>query len=84
MSALPFVIVFAIAWHFGMAVFEHRRRPEQDKPSMSRLLLLAEVEVLRSLRADLKRWRRRRGEEVRQRKLSQVENKLEELKGIEN
>jgi len=68
------IIVLAIIWHVGLAVVEHQRRPEKDRPSLAKLLLLAEVEVLRALRAELKRRRLRK----RERKLSEVEERLKE------
>jgi len=83
LSTLPFIVAIAIAWHFGLAIFEHRRRPEHDRPSIAKLLLLAEVEVLRALRAELRRRSRRGGNEQRREKLSQVESKLKELNEVE-
>lgn len=69
------VIALAAAWHVGLALFERHLRPEHDRPSLAKLLLLAEVEALRTLRAEL----RRRREGRKERKLSQVEERLKEL-----
>jgi len=69
--------VLAIIWHVGLTIIEYQRRPEKDRPSLAKLLLLAEVEVLRALRAELKQRRLRKRE--RQHKLSEVEERLEEL-----
>lgn len=74
METLLGIIVLAIIWHVGLAIIEYQRRPEKDRPSLAKLLLLAEVEVLRALRAELKRRRLRR----REQKLSEVEEKLKE------
>ena len=74
MEILLGIIVLAIIWHVGLAIIEYQRRPEKDRPSLAKLLLLAEVEVLRALRAELKRRRLRR----REQKLSEVEEKLKE------
>ena len=71
--------MLAIVWHVGLAVIEHQRRPEKDRPSLARLLLLAEVEVLRTLRAELKQRRLRKRGRRHGRKLSEVEERLEEL-----
>jgi uncharacterized sporulation protein YeaH/YhbH (DUF444 family) len=62
-------------------VVEYHRRPERDRPSFAKLLLLAEVEVLRALHAELKRRRSRKREH--QRKLAQIKKRLEELKEYE-
>ena len=66
--------MLAIIWHVGLALVEYQRRSERDRPSLAKLLLLAEVEVLRALRAELKRRRLRK----RERKLSEVEERLKE------
>jgi hypothetical protein len=79
LNALPFVIVAAVAWHFGLALYEYRHRPDEDRPSLARLLLLAEMEVLRTLRAELKRRAKRSPEGPWGRKLSRVDDRLKEL-----
>jgi len=71
--------MLAIVWHVGLAVIEHQRHPEKDRPSLARLLLLAEVEALRALQAELKRRSLRKRERRHGRKLSEVEERLEEL-----
>lgn len=81
METLFGVILLAIIWHVGVAVVEYHRRPERNRPSFAKLLLLAEVEVLRALYAELKR-RRSHKREHRQ-KLAQVKKRLEELKEYE-
>jgi len=73
------IIVLAIIWHVGLAIIEYQRRPEKGRPSLAKLLLLAEVEVLRALRAELKQTRLRKRECQHGRKLSEVEERLEEL-----
>lgn len=78
MTTLLFVISLAVAWHVGLAVLERRICSGQDGPSLAKLLLLAEVEVLRALRAELKRRRLREKDECG-RKLSKVEERLKEL-----
>jgi hypothetical protein len=79
LEALPGIIVLAITWHVGLAIIEYQRRPEKDMPSLAKLLLLAEVGVLRALQAELKRqYLRKRGHQHK-RKLSEVEERLEEL-----
>jgi hypothetical protein len=81
------VIVLAIIWHVGVVVIEYHRRPERDRPSFAKLLLLAEVEVLRALHAELKRRRSRKRERERERqrerKLAQIKKRLEELREYE-
>ena len=78
MATLLLVISLAAAWHVGLAVLERRLCSEQDRPSFAKLLLLAEVEVLRTLRAELKR-RRLIGKDGCEPKLSEVEGRLKEL-----
>ena len=73
------IIVLAVIWHVGVAVIEYYRRHERDRPSLVKLLLLAEVEVLRALRAELKRRHLHKRERQHKRKLSEVEERLEEL-----
>ena len=77
MGTLLLVVALATAWHAGLALLERHRRPKKDRPSLVKLLLLAEVEVLRTLMAELKRRSLcGRGSE---RKLSQVKERLKEL-----
>ncbi len=78
LSTLIFVISLAVAWHVGLVVLERRLCLGQDGPSFAKLLLLAEVEVLRTLRAELKR-RRLHKKDSCNRKLSTVEERLKEL-----
>ena len=78
MATLLFVISLAAAWHVGLAVLERRLSPEHDRLSFAKLLLLAEVEVLRTLRNELKR-RRLIGKDGCERKLSEVEGRRKEL-----
>ena len=71
--------MLAIIWHVGLAIIEYQRRPEKDRPSLAKLLLLAEVEVLLALRAELRRRHLRKRERQHKQKLSEVEERLEEL-----
>jgi hypothetical protein len=73
------VIVLAIAWHVGLAVLEHSRYPKQARPPLAKLLFLAEVDLLRTLRGELKRRLCLEHEPATERKLSEVEGRLEEL-----
>ncbi|RLG57792.1 MAG: hypothetical protein DRN83_00950 [Hadesarchaea archaeon] len=57
----------------GLALFERHRYEKNNAPSLSRLLLLAEVELLKTIKAELKR---RRG---RERRLVKIEDELREL-----
>ncbi|MDI6883759.1 MAG: hypothetical protein QMD00_01255 [Hadesarchaea archaeon] len=79
MRTLLIVVGLAIAWHVGLALLERQRAPERDRPSLAKLLLLAEVEVLRTLRGELKRRLRLRRERQCERKLDEVEGRLREL-----
>lgn len=60
-------------------MLERHRRPVQDRPSLAKLLLLAEVEVLRTLRGELKRRLRLGRGRQSERKLVVVEGRLKEL-----
>lgn len=73
------MVALAIAWHIGLALLERSRYPKQARPSLARLLLSAEVDLLRTLRGELKRRLRLRREPKSERKLSEVEGRLEEL-----
>ena len=79
MDTLPAVVALAIAWHIGLALLERSRYPKQARPSLARLLLVAEVDLLRTLRSELKRRLRLRREPKSEGKLSEVEGRLEEL-----
>jgi len=76
---LPAVVALAIAWHIGLALLERSRYPKQTRPPLAKLLLSAEVDLLRTLRSELKRRLRLRREPKSERKLSEVEGRLEEL-----
>jgi len=75
---LLLVISLAVSWHLGLAFMERRFCSWRDRPSFAKLLLLAEVEILRTLRSELKR-RRLTGKGGCDRKLSEVEGRLKEL-----
>ena len=79
MSTLPVVIVLAIAWHISLALLERLRHPKQARPPLAKLLLSVEVDLLRTLRSELKRRLHLRREPTSERKLSEVERRLEEL-----
>ncbi len=77
MEILLLIIALAGAWHIGLAIIESRLDSRQAGQSLARLLLLAEVEVLRALRAELRR--RQPGKGGGGEKLSRVEARLKEL-----
>ena len=79
MDTLTFVVAIALAWHVGMALLERSRYPRKAGPSLMRLLLLAEVDLLRTLRAELKRRTHSGQEPTTERKLLDVEHRLKEL-----
>lgn len=79
MDTLLAVIALAVVWHVGLALLERSRYPQQTRPSLAKLLLLAEVDLLRTLRGELKRRLRLRREPASERKLLEVEGRLKEL-----
>ncbi|MBA7502404.1 hypothetical protein ES706_00988 [subsurface metagenome] len=81
MTTLPMVVALAIAWHISLALLERLRHPKQARPPLAKLLLSAEVDLLRTLRGELKRRLHLRREPTSERKLSEVERRLEELGG---
>lgn len=81
MDTLTAVVVLAVAWHIGLTLLERSRYPRQARPSLVKLLLLAEVDLLKTLRSELKRHLRLKCEPKSERKLSEVEGRLEELGG---
>ncbi len=81
MGTLPVVVALAIAWHVGLALLERSRYPKQVRPPLTKLLLSAEVDLLRTIRGELKRRLHLRREPTSERKLSEVERRLEELDG---
>ena len=83
MDTLPAVAALAIAWHVGLALLERSRYSKQARPPLAKLLLSAEVDLLRTLRGELKRRLHLRREPTSERKLSEVERRLEELGGDE-
>ncbi len=77
------VLALAVAWHVGLALLERHYRHERDRPSLAKLLLLAEVELLRTLHSELM-WRLQSRRERRfEQKLDEVEERLKELSGDE-
>jgi len=79
LDTLLAVIALAVAWHIGLTLLERSRYPKQTRPPLAKLLLSAEVDLLRTLRSELKRRLRLRRESKSERKLSEVEGRLEEL-----
>lgn len=77
------MVALAIAWHVGLAILEHRWYRRRGGPPLSKLLLLAEAELLRTLRAEFRRHGPREGERRRELKLSQIEDRLKELENGE-
>jgi len=71
--------MLAIVWHIILALLERLRHPKQAKPSLAKLLLSVEMDLLRTLRSELKRRLHLRREPTSERKLSEVERRLEEL-----
>jgi len=76
LDTLLLVVLVAAAWHVGLTVLERRINRGRNGHSLARLLLLAEVEVLHALRAELRRSSKKDGCDE---KLSQVEQRLKEL-----
>ena len=58
MDTLPFIIMLAAVWHVGVTLLQYARSSRHTKPQLSKLLLHAEIEVLRTLRGELKRLAR--------------------------
>lgn len=79
MNTLQAVVALAVAWHIGLTLLERSRYPKQSRPPLAKLLLSAEVDLLSTLRSELKRRLRLRRETKSERKLSEVEERLEEL-----
>ncbi len=79
MNILQAVVALAVAWHIGLALLERSRYPKQSRPPLAKLLLSAEVDLLRTLRSELRRRLRLSREPRGERKLSEVEGRLEEL-----
>lgn len=78
LKILLFIISLAAIWHVGLAVLERRLCSKRGGPSLAKLLLLAEVEILRTLRAELRRRRLfENGESDRE--ISRVEERLKEI-----
>ncbi len=79
MDTLLVVVALAVAWHIGLTLLERSRYPKQARPPLAKLLLSAEVDLLRTLRSELRRRLRLRREPKSEQKLSDVEGRLEEL-----
>ncbi len=69
----------AVAWHVGLALLERSHYPRRARPPLTKLLLLAEVELLRTLRAELKRRIHFKQDPESDQKLFEVEGRLKEL-----
>ena len=79
MDTLPLIVALALAWHVGLALLERSRYRRNAGPPLTKLLLLAEVDLLRTLRGELKRLLHSEREPKSERKLLEVENRLKEL-----
>jgi len=79
LETLQAVVALAVAWHIGLTLLERSRYPKQARPPLAKLLLSAEVDLLMTLRSELRR-RLRLSRELRgERKLSEVDERLKEL-----
>ena len=76
---LLLVIGLAAAWHLGIVVLERRVRPGGDKIPVTRLLLLAEADVIRSVAAEIRRRLIKRKDERLKQKLAEAEGRLSEI-----
>jgi hypothetical protein len=61
-----------------LAIIEYQRHHQKDRPSLAKLMLLAEVEVIRAFLAEIRRRHLRKRERQHKRKLSEFEERLEE------
>ncbi|MEM3421483.1 MAG: hypothetical protein QW835_01660 [Candidatus Hadarchaeum sp.] len=71
------LILIAVAWHAGLVALERHLDRNGTTPSVLRLLFTAEMELLRSLRAELKRLSAKDANAAME--LFQVEQRLREL-----
>jgi hypothetical protein len=79
LGLLPIVVAIAAVWHIGLALLEHYRAPRLNRPPLAKLLLTAEVEVLRTLRSELTRKLSKNPRGPLKRRLEEVERRLEEI-----
>lgn len=78
MTTLLALLALAFAWHIGLAVLMRHLRPKRGAPSLKKLLLLAEIEILRTLRAEIRRSCAGLGGRWRG-KLTEVDMRLKEV-----
>jgi hypothetical protein len=83
-SSLLLIIGLAAAWHFGLAVIERRVKPDGDKIPVTRLLLMTEADVLRSVVAEIRRRLTKRKDGRLKQKLAEAEGRLGEIEKISN
>lgn len=76
---LLLVMGLAAAWHLGLVVLERRVRPGGDKVPITRLLFLAEADVLRSVTAEIRQRLVKRKDERLKQKLAEAEGRLSEI-----
>ena len=81
MDSLLVVMASALVWQVGLVLLERSHRPERSRAPMVRLLSLAEFEVLRALRNELKHLFGLSREPRHEQKLREVDRRLEELGG---
>jgi hypothetical protein len=74
--------VLALVWHINLALLERSRNPKA-KPRLKDLLLLAEADLLRALRNELRHYLHFKREHGKEQKLLEVERRLKELNGNE-
>ena len=55
LNSIVLVTALAICWHVGLTLLIHLRGNELPKPSLKKLLKLAELDILATLRGELTR-----------------------------
>lgn len=71
---LPLVFAVALSWHAGLFWIERSRHPRgKTEPSLPKLLQLAELDLLVTLRGELTRLSRAKPKLPHERKLREVE-----------
>ncbi|MEW6221903.1 MAG: hypothetical protein AB1476_01080 [Candidatus Hadarchaeota archaeon] len=73
------VVGLALAWHIGLAALERTRAKDGSRVPVGRLLLMAEVDVVKALVSETKRRLVKRREKHLEQKLEKAEGRLKDI-----
>jgi hypothetical protein len=79
LGLLPIVVAIAAAWHLGLTLLERYRTQKLNRTPLAKLLLMAEAEVLHTLKSELIRKLSKIPRKTLRLRLEEVERRLKEI-----